>query len=161
MQPLTRNSLYSSAQRLCHDFAEKKDIQTILSHFSRTHQCTAIEHGLPILAPFLGRPFTGLDAIKEYFTLVVDLLSYEDMEFSEYTVDVEASRVCVKGNAKFTWKSTGKSWEESFVYMLDFDDEAKVTDYQVWADSGAAYLASKGELGVRRLVTSMNILYLC
>lgn len=151
MQPLTRNALYTSAQSLCHDFAQKKDIQTILSHFSKRFQCTAIEYGLPNLAPFLGRPFTGLEAIKDYFTLVLDLVSYEDMTFSEYTVDIEARKVCVKGKAKFTWKSTEKSWDECFVYMLDFDDEAKVTNYQVWADSGAAYLARKGELEASRL----------
>ena len=40
----------------------------------------------------------------------------------------------------------GQSWDEEFAYILDFDQSAKVTDYQVWADSGAAYLARRGEL---------------
>lgn len=39
-----------------------------------------------------------------------------------------------------------QSWDETFTYSLDFDDELKVTDYQVWADSGAAYLARLGKL---------------
>jgi len=54
--------------------------------------------------------------------------------------------VSVKGQAKFTWIETGQSWDETFTYSLDFDDEPKVTDYQVWADSGAAYLARLGKL---------------
>ena len=68
------------------------------------------------------------------------------MKFSEYTVDTESCKVCVKGQAKFTAKQTGQSWDETFVYMLDFDTEGKVTDWKIWADSGAAYLALRGEL---------------
>jgi len=61
-------------------------------------------------------------------------------------VDLEASKVAVKGKARFTWVETGESWDETFSYALDFDQERKVTDYQVWADSGAAYLARVGKL---------------
>ena len=52
----------------------------------------------------------------------------------------------VKGRAKFTWIETGQIWDETFTYSLDFDDESRITDYQVWADSGAAYLARLGKL---------------
>lgn len=55
-------------------------------------------------------------------------------------------KVSVKGQATFTWIETGQSWDETFTYSLDFDHESKVTDYQVWADSGAAYLARIGKL---------------
>lgn len=55
-------------------------------------------------------------------------------------------KVFVKGQATFTWIKTAQSWDETFTYSLDFDDELKVTDYQVWADSGAAYLARLGKL---------------
>ncbi|OJA07790.1 hypothetical protein AZE42_14072 [Rhizopogon vesiculosus] len=68
------------------------------------------------------------------------------MEFSEYIVDPEVQKVSVKGRAKFTWLSTEQSWDEIFTYVLDFDDDFKVTNYQVWADTGAAYLASRGQL---------------
>jgi len=54
--------------------------------------------------------------------------------------------VSVKGRAKFTWIETGQIWDETFTYSLDFDDESKITDYQVWADSGAAYLARINKL---------------
>jgi len=73
-------------------------------------------------------------------------LTYENMRFSEYIVDIENHKVSVKGQATFTWTKTEESWDEIFTYSLDFDDELKVTDYQVWADSGAAYLASLGKL---------------
>jgi len=48
----------------------------------------------------------------------------------------------VRGRARFTWKSTGKAWDEIFVYRIQLDEEGKVLVYEVWADSGAAYLAS-------------------
>ncbi len=68
------------------------------------------------------------------------------MSFGNYVVDAVARQVSVKGEARFTWKSTGKSWDEVFVYVLAFDDEMKVLRYEIWADSGAAYLASQGQL---------------
>ncbi|KIJ57854.1 hypothetical protein HYDPIDRAFT_120262, partial [Hydnomerulius pinastri MD-312] len=117
-----------------------------LSHFSTTHQCTAMEHGLPAFAPFLGRPFNGREGITEYFSIIASLLTYENMCFSEYFADAEARKVSVKGRATFARITTNESWDETFTYVLDFDDENKVTDYQVWADTGAAYLASKGQL---------------
>ncbi|KAH7890829.1 hypothetical protein F5I97DRAFT_1839123 [Phlebopus sp. FC_14] len=138
-----REQLLSAAKALCDDFSQQKSTETILSHFSST-QCTALEYGLPALAPFLGRPFNGCDGVREYFSIIASILTYEDMHFSDYFVDIEVRKVSVKGRATFTWKSTGKSWEEVFAYVLDFDAEDKVTKYQVWADTGAAYLASKG-----------------
>ncbi|KAI0820327.1 hypothetical protein BC628DRAFT_1397736 [Trametes gibbosa] len=148
----TRTELRNSAQGLCDAFAAQADVDTLLSHFSSTHQISAFEHGLPVLAPFLGRPFAGRSgpsSVKTYFQLLQRHLSYTDMSFTGWVVDAPALRVSVKGSAKFTWADgagKGQSWDEQFVYLLDFDQDAKVTDYQVWADSGAAYLARRGEL---------------
>lgn len=68
------------------------------------------------------------------------------MAFSHLFVDPEVSKVSVRGRARFTWTSTRQSWNEVFTYVLEFDDDCKVLTYEIWADSGAAYLASKGEL---------------
>lgn len=78
-----------AAQALCDDFAAQKDVDTLLSHFSKSHQCSAIEYGEPSLAPLLGRPFIGMAAIRSYFEQLVELLTYQNMHFSEYIVDVE------------------------------------------------------------------------
>jgi hypothetical protein len=69
---------------------------------------------------------------------------------TEMFADAEAMKVSVKGKARFTWLSTGESWDETFSYILSFDSECKIKDYQVWADSGAAYLASRGGLNNAR-----------
>lgn len=86
---ISRNQLLEAAQALCNDFAAKKDVDTLLSHFSKMYTCTAIEHGEPGLAPFLGRAYNGLEAVKTYFQQLVELLSFEDMRFSEWIVDTE------------------------------------------------------------------------
>ncbi|EMD38920.1 hypothetical protein CERSUDRAFT_133551 [Gelatoporia subvermispora B] len=144
--------LLASARALCDAFASKAPPDELLSHFSTTHSISAFEHGLPLLAPFLGRPFTGRTgptSVPAYFQLLTKYLTFEDMSFSDWAVDADARRVSLKGSARFTWaegNGEGQGWDEKFVYMLDFDDEGKVTDYQVWADSGAAYLAHRGEL---------------
>ena len=143
----TRGQLLNAARVLCDDFAQKRDLDVIMSHFSTTQPCIVLEHGLPAFAPFLGRPFRGHEGLREYFSLIASLLDYENMCFSDYFVDLDVRKVSVKGKARFTWKSTNESWNEVFVYVLDFDDENRVYSYQVWADTAAAYLAMKGQLG--------------
>lgn len=142
----TRANLLEAAQRFCDAFSQKKDANIILSLFSTTHEISAIEYGNPTLAPFLGKEFIGKANVELYFKLIGSYLSYENVIFSEYVVDPEAIKVSVKGRGKFTWLSTNQSWNETFTYTLDFDNELKVVQYQVWADSGAAYLARMGRL---------------
>ncbi|KAF3918834.1 hypothetical protein ABW20_dc0101181 [Dactylellina cionopaga] len=134
------DSLFQAAERLCNDFASKADLQSLLSHFSSSPDITAFEHGAPILAPFLGREFKGVEGITEYFGYLQKYLSYSDMSFSEYFVDEKQYKVSAKGHASFTWLSTGMDWDEVFTYVLDFVEEGdnlKVLRYQVWADTGA------------------------
>ncbi|PYH47891.1 uncharacterized protein BP01DRAFT_389781 [Aspergillus saccharolyticus JOP 1030-1] len=129
---------------------------TLLSNFSpdiRIH-----EHGLPSLAPFLGRDYIGLDAAKEYFECMGSHLRYEEMRFEEeadWVVDVARGVVVVRGWARFLARGSGQGWEEGFVYRLRLgavqeqdvgEGEVKVKEYLVWADTGAAYLALRGEL---------------
>ncbi|KAI2780047.1 hypothetical protein F4815DRAFT_157428 [Daldinia loculata] len=141
-----RADLLNAAIAFCESFAQKKPPDEILSHFSSSTNILAYEHGLKKLAPFLGREFRGHDGVQEYFSTISSCLSYEDMCFADYIVDAVENRVAVRGTAKFTWTATGESWDEVFAYALKFDDQYKVLSYQVWADSGAAYLASKGHL---------------
>lgn len=147
---VSRSDLLAAAHAFCEAFASKQPLDTILSRFSNdpAHPPYAIEYGLPSLAPFLGRTFVGLTAIEEYFKILAQHLTYENMRFSEYLADTETKKVSCKGQARFTWTSNGLSWDETFTYTLDFDDQLRVVSYQVWADSGAAYLARTGGLSV-------------
>jgi hypothetical protein len=148
-----RNQLLHAAQTFCEAFASKQDVNRVLDLFSVTHERTVIEHGEPSMAPFLGRRFVGA-SVRKYFDIIGDLLDYDSdsMQFLEYAVDVERRKVFVRAKGRFTWRSTGESWDEMFAYLLDFDHELKVTDYQIWADSGAAYLAKLGKLDEIRKV---------
>lgn len=143
MTTTTREDLLKSAASFCSTFADKKPVEEVLSHFSTTHATSCFEHGLPTLAPFLGRTFTKP---AEYLGVIAKYLTYKNMKFFAYMVDVETRKVNVQGRANFTWIETDESWDEVFTYVLDFDDEAKITDWNVWADSGAAYLAKEGKL---------------
>jgi hypothetical protein len=141
--PIPRSTLLAAAKTFCDAFSQKKDLDYILSLFSTTNPTSVVEYGDPSLAPFLGRKFEGYDGAKQYFEIIADLLSYEDMSFSEYVVDADEGKVAVKGKATFTWKATGKIWEETFSYVLDFDEGAKLIRYQIWSDTGSAYFASR------------------
>ncbi|EXJ90849.1 hypothetical protein A1O1_03954 [Capronia coronata CBS 617.96] len=146
MPAATRDHLLSAAQAFCDAFAGQKPPEEIFSHFSASDDVLALEHGLPQLAPFLGREFRGQKGLQEYFQLLSLNLNYENMLFSNFVVDPQVSKVSVRGEAKFNWTSTGQSWDEVFTYVLEFDEKNKVKVYEIWADSGAAYLASKGLL---------------
>ena len=140
-----REKLQSTAAAFCDAFSQNKEIDTILGHFSSQNGVCVIEYGLPKLAPFLGQHFVGKNGVRGYFESIGALLSYSDIRFSEYVVDAESLKVSVKGTGQFKWKSTGIEWDEVFTYTLDFDDAFKVLRYQIWADSGAAYLARTGQ----------------
>ncbi|KAK5096119.1 hypothetical protein LTS08_007725 [Lithohypha guttulata] len=134
MSDQQRRHLLASAESFCNALASQADLETILSHFSTSYTPVAHEHGLKQLAPFLGRPFLGIEGIKEYFGLLQKYLKYENMGFKNYIVDTSEDH------------STGQGWNEIFTYQLAFDTQGKVISYHIWADSGAAYLASKGLL---------------
>lgn len=157
-----RDQLLASAKALCDAFASKAPVDELLSHFSTTHQIFAAEHGEPFLVPFVGHAFegrSGPQSVHTYFSLLPKYLTYEDMTFSDWVVDTESRKVSTRGSAKFTWiegQGEGNTWEEDFVYILDFDEVGKVTDYQVWADTGAAYLAQRGELNAKRKVRTLD-----
>ncbi|XXG96642.1 hypothetical protein Hte_002930 [Hypoxylon texense] len=143
-----RADLLAAATAFCESFAQKQPPDEILSHFSTstTDDIVAFEHGLKELAPFLGREFRGRDGVREYFEIISSCLRYDGMRFADYVVDAAEDRVAVRGAARFTWTATGESWDEVFAYALRFDEQRKVVRYEVWADSGAAYLASQGRL---------------
>ncbi|KAJ5766751.1 uncharacterized protein N7511_004367 [Penicillium nucicola] len=118
------------------------------------------EHGLPQLAPFLGRTFTGQNDIATYFNLLSTHLEIHNMVFEpedEWAVDESRLAVCLRGRATFAWKGTGQAWDETFVYRIKLAEELslaqgkkgawRVCEYFVWADTGAAYLARLGRLG--------------
>ena len=139
-----RSALLERAIALCQAFATKQPVDRILEHFS-DDVVTCFEHGLPRLAPFLGRSFTGTAGARAYFELIGELLDFENMTFSEYMVDTETRQVSVVGRATFRYKATRKCWHEVFTYRLGFsavNDSYKISSYQVWADSGAAHWAS-------------------
>eukprot|EP00536_Pseudo-nitzschia_multiseries_P007813 jgi/Psemu1/196485/e_gw1.188.64.1 len=146
-QPKTRDDWLRSTRALCDAFANHGTTEQIVECFSvsRPGQILLFEHGLSELAPFLGREFRGTKGIRDYFAVVSEHLSYKNMSFSDFIIDVELRVASVRGKAEFTWKSTGKSWKEVFLYRIKLDEEGKVLVYEVWADSGAAYLASSKE----------------
>lgn len=143
MPPTT---LSDAAHRFCEDFASKESIETLLAHFSNTHPCEIVEHGLSCLAPFLDSPFRGHEGVRRYFSIIAALITYGDMQFSDYIIDTGVRKASVKGTARFTWITTRESWDETFTYVLDFDDKDQITRYQIWGDTGALYLASQGRL---------------
>jgi len=135
---LERQRLLATTQGFCDAFKNKADIDKILSFFASSDNISAIEYGEPALAPFLGRCFIGAAGIR--------VLTYENLQFSDFVVDVEAKKVGLEGKGVFQWKSTKECWDESFAYILSFDEGCRITKYQIWADTGSAYLARVGKL---------------
>ncbi|PKY07939.1 hypothetical protein P168DRAFT_314070 [Aspergillus campestris IBT 28561] len=158
--PPPRASLIKPVRTLCTAFASASSPETLAASFTQTPAPLAHEHGLPELAPFLGRDFTGTEGIKRYFTLVASELSFEGMEFDDerdWVVDGVSMAVALRGRARFVCRASGEGWDETFCYRVglgfeqegtgeDTEGELKVREYRVWADTGAAYLARLGRL---------------
>ncbi|KAH8426678.1 uncharacterized protein LDX57_004412 [Aspergillus melleus] len=168
---MSRPAILTRTHSLLNAFSSPSTpLPALLSNFT-PNDPWALEHGLPRLAPFLGRKYTGLEGLKEYFTLLAETLEIEWMRFEgegAWVVDLgehqqghgdkegegEGERkVSLRGEARFKWKSTGQAWEETFAYRIGFvddeergGDDVKVKSYEVWADTGAAYLARVGGL---------------
>lgn len=160
-----RATLIKPVQSLLTALTQPSSPDTLLSTFTTNPTPLCHEHGLPQLAPFLGRSFTGRDGVARYFGLLSEHLDIKNMTFEPddaWVVDDASMAVCLRGSAKFVWKRTGQAWDETFVYRIavaeDISDgskgELKVCEYRVWADTGAAYLARLGRLG--ELVTVGN-----
>lgn len=156
---IPRETIIYPVRALCAAFARGAPTPELLTHFTEEPMPVAHEHGHPALAPFLGRPFNGLDGVGRYFDLLASLVTFEDMRFDredEWVVDQQTLAVCVRGRARFIWKATGETWDEAFCYRLGIAEEVsqssehsgqfKVQEYRVWSDTGAAYLASRGQL---------------
>ncbi|KAJ5548810.1 hypothetical protein N7513_006044 [Penicillium frequentans] len=154
-----RSTLNGPIQSLLATLVTPNPISTITSTFTTQPAPIVHEHGLQQLAPFLGRTFTGIDGISEYFNILMKTLEIKSMTFepeSNWLVDDTNMAVCLRGTARFTWQETSQSWDETFVYRIALakdtsEDEEKrgrllVSEYKVWADTGAAYLARIGEL---------------
>ena len=96
----SREELLRSTKELCNVFANHGTIEEIISCFSSKGRSNnnkngddgdgndndntsspirIFEHGLPKLAPFIGRSFYGIQGITDYFTIISDTLEYEDM----------------------------------------------------------------------------------
>ncbi|KAH8166154.1 hypothetical protein CIB48_g2086 [Xylaria polymorpha] len=157
MPALTRVEFLAAARAFCDSIALGKSLDEIVSHFASTPDVVVHEHGLPQLAPFLGRDFCGAEGVREYFETVGRCLRFEDTRFVEFIADEggrdengdgdRAGKVAARGKVRLTSIETAQSWDETFVYILRFDETGKVVRYDVWADTGAAYLAGRGELG--------------
>ncbi|KAL1963402.1 hypothetical protein VTN77DRAFT_8418 [Rasamsonia byssochlamydoides] len=156
---IPRETIIRPARALCAAFARGASTTELLTHFTEEPMPVAYEHGHPDLAPFLGRPFNGIDGVGRYFDLIASLISFQDMRFDredEWVVDQQTLAVCVRGRARFIWKATGEAWDETFCYRLGIAEDVgessersghfKIQEYRVWADTGAAYLASQGQL---------------
>lgn len=101
-------------------------ISTLLSTFTIQPTPLIHEHGLPQLAPFLGRSFTGTDGIARYFELLAEHLSISDMSFEpedSWLVDDDCMAVVLRGRARFTWKGQGQGWDETFIYRIALAEE--------------------------------------
>ncbi|KAI5812487.1 hypothetical protein BZA77DRAFT_324036 [Pyronema omphalodes] len=145
----SRADVFKAAKALCSDFASGKTSEGLEANF--TSSPSVYEHGNDRLAPYMGRAFTGKEEVRRYFDNIDELLEFNEVEFADqdYVVDAEALKVAVRGRAKITWKGTGQAWDESFMYLLCFaaeDDTIRCNRWEVWADTGSAYLAANGKL---------------
>ena len=136
---------------------------TLLSEHFTSSNPQITEHGPKTeRLPFLGKTFSGRDQCLTYFDLLgqtLEFVPHKDTFLGEsgIAVDDRASGssqgihgggesatgvASVVGNATFKAKTTGRSWDEQFIWRLsEFDEEGKIGHWEIWADPLSAWLA--------------------
>lgn len=122
-------------------------ISHLLSTFTTNPLPLVHEHGLPQLAPFLGRSFTGQDGVARYFELLAQDLDIQDMTFEPedtWLVDDVAMAVALRGSARFVWRRSGQGWDETFLYRVAVAEDVRSEENE----DGGSGLGKLGKLGI-------------
>ncbi|KAL4873539.1 hypothetical protein BDV12DRAFT_80300 [Aspergillus spectabilis] len=157
--PHRRTPLINATSALTTAFASRAPLGTLVSQFTVLPAAQAREHGHPKLGTFMGHTFIGHKGVGEYFNLVEKQMRLREIIFddeSDWVVDTEKSVVCLRGKARWQDKLSEEEWDEIFAYRVALAEEEseqskekgelKVRFYEVWADTGAAFLANGGSL---------------
>jgi len=106
--------------------------------------------------PFLGQTFEDSGGCMQYFERLGKTLSMQLPEDAfppdeELCVDADAKIngseltgvVCVSGRGRFEHRGSGWGWDEKFMYRLSgFDEDGRVTHWEIWADPLSAMEAA-------------------
>ena len=153
------SAIRDTAEAFCKAFISGSPPRETLDKYF-TPDAKILEHG-PAWAserlPFLGITFQGRrsqisDALlkntcDDYYDLLTSVLSFHPSKNTlppkeDFMVDPQRGTVTIKLSASFASIKTGKSWEESFVYVLsEFDEDYKIGSQELWADPLSAWMA--------------------
>ncbi|KAF7888076.1 uncharacterized protein EAF02_002617 [Botrytis sinoallii] len=157
---LSREELRKEAVAFCQAFVDGISPDIILSsHFSSSPRIT--EHGPENSElPFLGKTFSGRkcdssdnQTCDDYFNILSRTLQFQPSPSTfpspqsfivDETCELQGKKgvVSVVGSATFKSLTTGKSWDEQFIYRLsEFDEEGKIGHWEIWADTLSAWNA--------------------
>jgi hypothetical protein len=138
MPPISDQQLIDACNRFFSAFSTDTPPLILLSYFSTTHPIT-IQH-CPAKCP---TPHTsilrGPNAVRSYFDLLATHWTRSNLTSHAVAVDPYSRRVIVKGSVNWTWKKSGRSWQEDFSCTLVFDDSdpLKIANFVVKTENGA------------------------
>jgi hypothetical protein len=109
----------------------------LLHHFSTTHP-VSIQH-CPARCPHPHASILrGPNAVRSYFDILATHWTRSNLTSHAVSADPMTRRVVVTGSVIWTWKRSGRSWQEDFTCTLAFDDSdaLKITNFIVLTESG-------------------------
>ncbi|KAJ7643693.1 hypothetical protein FB45DRAFT_895774 [Roridomyces roridus] len=129
MSPPTQKQLLFAADALFLDFDSNTPCSVLISHFS-SDESVVLQHA-PARCPHRSTSLmTGPNAVRSYLDLLATYWYRSDSQIHERKV-VGANRVEVSASVRWTWRSSGRSWVEDFVCLLDYDEHLKVVGMTV------------------------------
>ena len=157
-------TLHSTSHAFCIAFLSGASPYETLDKYFTSHP-TILEHA-PSWAsqrlPFLGIEFSGRRppatshkpegrTCDDYYDLLSSTLKFHPPDEEawprkeDFVVDAERGIVVIKLKGRFESMSTGKGWDEEFVYLLsEFDGEGRIGRQELWADPLSAWQAVGG-----------------
>ncbi|KAF8238057.1 hypothetical protein L208DRAFT_1430828 [Tricholoma matsutake] len=110
---------------------------SLLHHFSNTHPIS-IQHCPIHCSHPHASILRGPNAVRSYFDILATHWTRSKLTCHSISPDPKLRRVLVKGSVTWTWKRSGRSWQEDFICTLVFDDSdaLKITQFSVLTESG-------------------------
>ncbi|KAJ7740222.1 hypothetical protein DFH07DRAFT_778450 [Mycena maculata] len=132
MAPSQQQVLFA-AEVLFLDLAANTSSNILIGHFSTTREVVVQHAPVRCPHPYTSR-ITGLNGVRSYFDLIATHWLRSDMEIHGRTVADQ--QVVVNASARWTWRTSGRSWKEEFVCTLDYDEHLKVVRMIIETKSG-------------------------
>jgi hypothetical protein len=135
----TSDQLISACTQFLSAVSNNTSPLSLLSYFSTTHPIT-IQHCPALCTNPRSFLLRGPNAVRSYFDILATHWTRSKLTTHTVFPDPAHARVVVKGSVVWTWRRSGRSWQEDFTCTLVFEDSdpeaLRILSFMIITESG-------------------------